>query len=454
MITPLVIDSDLAFLEKIKADPQYAINPPILALSGREALEKLADPNLHFSGIFISSKIKEPSAIGLIRTAHLKRLGTPLYLITDDLRNNPAEASTEKLAIQQTLTKPIQYTELVKLITPLLQNFDSAEALQIASRANITDERTTVGDERFIPVFARNFLSGSKSFFDLYIRLTSGRTIMIQRAGDTFEPDRLAAYLRKGIQQFYILKEAQEQYVKYCEHLSQELVKNSQVPTDMKVHQTLNAGHEMMSFLRRSGISEVNVGYTVRFVDNLRKTVKEMELHRNEIIAEFILDSQSYDHAISVAMLCSLLLKPLGFTSQKLQQLVGLTALFHDLGLGGDEETLAIENPVLYHNHPNQAAYILQNIGNIDPVVIESVRQHHERRTGEGFPRGIGAGDIHRVAEIVAICDEFALLVRKYNKDKTTNPYREMQDRVFQGFSVPVIQAFRTTFSAAFSRLG
>jgi len=74
------------------------------------------------------------------------------------------------------------------------------------------------------------------------------------------------------------------------------------------------------------------------------------------------------------------------------------------------------------------------------------VAQHHERRNKLGFPRRTGAGVVNRIAEIVGISDEFARLLQRATQDPRVNPFQIMEVDIFQGFSFPVVEAFRKAF--------
>ncbi len=102
----------------------------------------------------------------------------------------------------------------------------------------------------------------------------------------------------------------------------------------------------------------------------------------------------------------------------------------------------------IFHTHPVVGAQMLGEIKGIDPGVKGAVLQHHERRSGKGFPFQKSTGTVQRIAELIGICDEFLLLMRRVAKDPNLNLQKELDAKIFNGFSYQVVEAFRKTVLA------
>ena len=93
--------------------------------------------------------------------------------------------------------------------------------------------------------------------------------------------------------------------------------------------------------------------------------------------------------------------------------LVDLAALLHDIGKIGIPETvlnkpgrLTEEEFVLIKSHPAKGAEIIQAVSELAPIV-PSIRGHHERWDGRGYPDGIGGEEIPRIAQVIGVADAF-----------------------------------------------
>lgn len=450
----LIVDPDPVFLKEIQTDPASTLAPPLVAMGGREAQAILSDPHHRFLGIFVNPKIESPGGIPIIRSAHQFHVGTPLFVLYDE--NLPFDQSElENLAIQKAVRKPLSYSEILALVAPIVPSFDASAALAaVAKNADALDLELDRNGGDFSPIRIENFLAGHKSFFDIYVRLKGGRFVKILQGGDAFSEDRITNYLKKGVKEFFIRKEAQGSYVAYCDHLSSALIGHASAPVELKVSQTLNAGEEVLKFLTRRGVSNDNLKNASHFVGNIKRIVDELKLAERPEFEEFLNDAAAYDHAVCATMIAGLLMPKLEMTLPRIQNSVGIATLLHDIGLyklaphleDKDQAAMSPEELRLYVLHPKEGATILGAVGDIDPLTLYAVQHHHERRDGRGFPKRPNAGAPNLIGEVVGISDEFARLLRLAKVNPRLNPLALMRTQVYDGFSFRVMQAFVEIF--------
>ncbi|MDD2715980.1 MAG: GAF domain-containing protein [Candidatus Wallbacteria bacterium] len=115
--------------------------------------------------------------------------------------------------------------------------------------------------------------------------------------------------------------------------------------------------------------------------------------------------------------------KAMGFNSKELKEL-RFGALLHDIGkIGIPEEIIGKRAKLtdmefkIIQNHPNIGSSI------VDPIVflqdkIPSIRYHHERYDGKGYPEGLKGDTIPLFARIIAVADTFDAMT-------SNRPYRE-----------------------------
>ncbi|MTV48465.1 HD domain-containing protein [Heliobacillus mobilis] len=108
-----------------------------------------------------------------------------------------------------------------------------------------------------------------------------------------------------------------------------------------------------------------------------------------------------------------------------------LAALLHDIGklrvasgiLQKPHGIDAIEQ-ILIQVHSNHGASIIQEGGLFPPEVAEMVEQHHEHYDGSGYPGQLTGSSITRGAQIIGICDVFAML----REDRVTQKARTLAE--------------------------
>ncbi|MFB1009712.1 MAG: HD domain-containing phosphohydrolase, partial [Sulfurospirillum sp.] len=99
-------------------------------------------------------------------------------------------------------------------------------------------------------------------------------------------------------------------------------------------------------------------------------------------------------------------------------------AMLHDVGKCELDESLLNKPDFLNEDekrkiqtHSETSVYLVKRSGLKDRIVLNAIKQHHERLDGSGYPHGIDSSRISPFAKIIAICDMFDALI-------TIKPYR------------------------------
>ena len=145
----------------------------------------------------------------------------------------------------------------------------------------------------------------------------------------------------------------------------------------------------------------------------------------------------------------------LGFTGDVLDQ-IRLGGELHDIGkIGTRDSVLQKPGPLTasefeeIKKHVTEGEEILQPLRREHPLVLQIVRNHHERLDGSGFPDGLRGESIPMVARLVAVVDAFDAMTtnRSYRKPRAASEAMEELVR-FAGvqFDPAVVSAFRKAF--------
>lgn len=134
-------------------------------------------------------------------------------------------------------------------------------------------------------------------------------------------------------------------------------------------------------------------------------------------------DPYTKGHSLSVAKISKLIGEAMDFCEDDLNELY-LTGLLHDIAKTFiDSRLLNKKGPLTYDEfekikeHPGKGADLLANIETLK-VIEESVRYHHERCDGKGYPEGLKENEIPRNAKIICVADAYDAMV-------TDRPYRK-----------------------------
>ena len=137
-------------------------------------------------------------------------------------------------------------------------------------------------------------------------------------------------------------------------------------------------------------------------------------------------DKEGYSHSQRVAQLCVKFGKYLGLPNEELEKLKE-HAMLHDVGKIGIEQ-LMLYSPTrirTFENLPSDHT-ILGSIylSSMELLwdVIPTVRYHHERWDGKGFPDGLRGEEIPLFARLVAICNYYDNLTNFVTSEWESGP--------------------------------
>jgi putative nucleotidyltransferase with HDIG domain len=145
----------------------------------------------------------------------------------------------------------------------------------------------------------------------------------------------------------------------------------------------------------------------------------------------------------------------LGFTGDALDQ-IRLGGELHDIGkIGTRDSVLQKPGPLTasefeeIKKHVTEGEEILQPLRREHPLVLQIVRNHHERVDGSGFPDGLRGGAIPMVARVVAVVDAFDAMTTNRSYRTPRAPNEAMHELLrFAGvqFDSDVVAAFQKAF--------
>ncbi|MGS0675872.1 HD-GYP domain-containing protein [Shewanella sp. 125m-1] len=140
-------------------------------------------------------------------------------------------------------------------------------------------------------------------------------------------------------------------------------------------------------------------------------------------------DEGIYYHSLNVAVLSMLIAKELAW-SRKDIELVGMGALFHDIG------KLKVPTPLLrkatpfthaeqiyFNQHPAMGAELLIAADNFPKEALPIILNHHEFLDGSGVPKGKKETDLDKLSQLVCAINTYDNLCHSDRSKKAKTPY-------------------------------
>jgi putative nucleotidyltransferase with HDIG domain len=139
-------------------------------------------------------------------------------------------------------------------------------------------------------------------------------------------------------------------------------------------------------------------------------------------------DPYTSGHSLRVRMLSRAIALELGLSIKDLEQ-IETAALLHDVGkiheefapLLRKESRLTPEETALMQTHAEKSAELVGIVSKFRGTIQESVRHHHERWDGQGYPAGLSGEDIPLGSRIILLADTIDAMT-------TDRPYRKRLD--------------------------
>lgn len=161
-------------------------------------------------------------------------------------------------------------------------------------------------------------------------------------------------------------------------------------------------------------------------------------------------DDYTYMHSVAVCALMIALSRQLGLDDTQTRE-AGLAGLLHDIGkammpteiLNKPGKLSRAEFDVM-KTHPAEGCLILQRSRSISEVTLDVCMHHHEKMSGEGYPKGFKAEQISLLARMGAVCDVYDAITSNRPYKQGWDPASSLKrmaewpghfdDRVFQAF--------------------
>ncbi|MFZ5988677.1 MAG: bifunctional diguanylate cyclase/phosphohydrolase [Bacillota bacterium] len=166
-------------------------------------------------------------------------------------------------------------------------------------------------------------------------------------------------------------------------------------------------------------------------------------------------DKYTLGHSERVMDYAVMIGRSMGLTSERLR-LLKIAALLHDIGkveipeavLNKCEPLTSGELNIL-RKHPSYSVDILEPLSSME-LLIDSIKYHHERFDGKGYPSGIKGNDIPLEARILCVADAFDAMLsdRPYRKGmKMDQVVSELKNNSGTQFDPETVKAFLSTLN-------
>ncbi|MBY0515785.1 MAG: HD domain-containing protein [Bacteriovoracaceae bacterium] len=397
----LLIERDSFFLDRIQNEKSEI--PFLTVRSPREGITVLSRPQYRIKAIFVSTSFGIMESKKLLSDVRAINEEIPvIYLCHHSHLAIPLDNDAAKNQVFQ-IENPERKSDLIHKLKELFPNQFNWQGIEASPEEK--GQELQLKEEDFIGVKTEDFLLTSKSFFNVFLKMPSGKFVKILHAGDPLDSGLLEKYEEKNVTELWIKEEEHRRYTNLTEKTAAQLVKSN---SGKQVTAICHLGDNVVRELTKFGIDDNAMAFADKFVGHSVAVIKRLRNveSRMDPLWEELLNSE---HSTAVVVLSGLLANELGFESSKAIKLVGVAALLHDIALfkadphfpTENEQDLSEEQKKIFKSHAKDGAEMLRKEGIFEEVVIQAVAQHHDRR------KSLPSRQINLVSEIIGACDTF-----------------------------------------------
>ena len=196
-------------------------------------------------------------------------------------------------------------------------------------------------------------------------------------------------------------------------------------------HQVYVAGEDEIAELARSfnkmtaSLNESRVKLINYFYDTVKALVMVLEIR----------DHYTLGHSESVAAYAVRIAQRMGI-EQRTLEMFKRVALLHDIGKVGVRDSVLLKPDKLDEDewdaikiHPVLGEQILKPILN-DPIMLQVVRNHHERIDGKGYPDGLKGDQIPLLVAITTVADSYDAMTSTRAYRRALSPEQAVEQLV------------------------
>ncbi|MCB0414148.1 MAG: response regulator, partial [Bdellovibrionales bacterium] len=310
-----------------------------------------------------------------------------------------------ELGADEFIAKPFDEEDLIDKINNLLRD---------STRENNTD--VPLEEKiKYCKVSLEDFVSDKAINLDIFIQLKPGKFLKIAHKGGKLDDERIENYKSKGLKELYIRQEDFAKVLDFNIKLSKLVAHSSSIPIEKKERFLLHTAEVILEKTFVDGVDKVIFDNAKDFlttsIDLLAKddqTFTLLEALNNH--TDYL-----YAHCLGVSMYSVMIAKKMKWSSTANLFKLAFSGLMHDIGkkeidpdlLLKSRPELTFKERQMIETHAMRGKLILESLKSAPSEAVAVAFEHHEDILGQGYPRQIGKNEIHPMAKIVHVANEF-----------------------------------------------
>ncbi|MEZ9369053.1 HD-GYP domain-containing protein [Shewanella sp. 10N.286.51.B2] len=220
-----------------------------------------------------------------------------------------------------------------------------------------------------------------------------------------------------------------------------ESYKQIQIDAQKKLRRNLKKTEQQFErsiAMMRSSVSKLG-SRPLNSVSDAKEMITDMTnmlLSSDDLVLHLMTDAKPNDvifhHSLNVSTMCMMLAKNLNWPRDEIE-LIGLGALFHDLGkLKIPSNILSKQLPLttpeknLLKQHSLMSLNFLKLADSFPEQAKPMITNHHEYLDGSGYPKGLKGDQLDKYSQLISVINEYDNLCNGTKLSKPKTPYASL----------------------------
>lgn len=428
---PLIIHSDESLLKRYQIESRGSI---LTASSISQAIRMIGQSSEKLSSVIFSPHDASVSPSRFIETLLIQRPMVPVFIFEPS--KNVSDLWLQDRHIQGAFTGQESLSEMLAHLKPI-QDVSLLEQSRIAAPKNYKENFTA------IPIV--DLLGIRTAQFDLFIENEQKETVLLVAKGGEIEESLIRTASQKSPWVF-ISNESISSIQKLVQEIASHAVSNEDIPSGWRIAEVLFQNKANLTEMRKAGVNDALIDQTLNSVNDVFLLLSHLRIDETpNQLKELIRMAKSCDRTVAATTLSMLMCKALKFEKNSVIEILGVAGMLQDISLyqspfGNLAETspadLLPEAQSYYQHHPIYSADIASQHTTLPEVVLQVIRQHHERKDRTGFPNRVGGIQLHPMAEILSLINAYL--------DSKESGIQHLDQEIFHHYSDRIVGALKS----------
>ncbi len=304
--------------------------------------------------------------------------------------------------------------------------------------------------DQYIPIYILSLTVDTVLDFDLYVY--SGHGMVLFRSSELpLTVESRNEMMQANLKRLYISKNDRRRYQKHVQNHISQILADQSVDEFTRASIVYDSAKELVRDVFADPTKGENIKESQAFVESTVQYVLEGRNAFHNMLRVMSFDYTVYTHSVNVCTFALALANAAGIDKTNELIELGTGALLHDIGKARIPETVLHKPGPLdqaewetIRMHPQWGVEIISETDLIPEASYYPIWQHHERRSGTGYPNKLSDNDMHVYGKIVAIADAFDAMTTNRVYRKANDSFSTLKTMSLQqdGFNEPLLQKF------------